>query len=85
MQDQIARLGNFSSMPILSLKKFNQIEIPMPPRDVQDAVATALDRFDAIVHDMSDGLPAEIDARRKQYAYYRDKLLSFKEKTACAK
>lgn len=85
VQDQIARLGNFSSMPILSLKKFNQIEIPMPPRDVQDAVATALDRFDAIVHDMSDGLPAEIDARRKQYAYYRDKLLSFKEKTACAK
>ena len=38
--------------------------------------------FDALVNDIERGLPAEIEARRKQYAYYRDKLLSFKEKAA---
>ena len=82
VQDQIARLGNFSSMPILSLKKFNQIEIPMPSREVQDRVANALDKFDATVHDISDGIPAEISARHAQYAYYRDRLLAFREKVA---
>jgi restriction endonuclease S subunit len=39
-----------------------------------------LDKFDAIINDLSSGLPAEIDARRKQHEYYRNKLLSFKEK-----
>lgn len=82
VQDQIARLGNFSSMPILSLKKFNQIEIPMPSREIQDRVANALDKFDAIVHDISDGIPAEISARHSQYAYYRDRLLAFRERVA---
>ena len=82
VQDQVARLGNFSSMPILSLKKFNQIEIPMPPREIQDRVANALDEFDAIIHDISDGIPAEISARQAQYAYYRDRLLTFRERVA---
>ena len=41
-----------------------------------------LDRFDALVNDISCGLPAEIDARRKQYEYYRDKLLTFKERAS---
>ncbi len=84
VQDQIARLGSFSSMPILSLKKFNQIQIPLPPRELQDRVAEALDQFDALVNDISQGIPAEMEARRKQYAYYRDKLLAFKEKDAVA-
>jgi type I restriction enzyme S subunit len=38
-----------------------------------------LDKFDKLVNDISEGLPAEIDARRKQYEYYRGKLLEFKE------
>jgi type I restriction enzyme S subunit len=38
-----------------------------------------LDRFDALVNDLSIGLPAEIEARRQQYAYYRDRLLTFEE------
>lgn len=41
-----------------------------------------LDKFDALVNDITKGLPAEIEARRKQYAYYSDKLLTFKEKKA---
>ena len=44
--------------------------------------AAMLDKFDALVNDISQGIPAEIEARRKQYAYYRDKMLSFKEKVA---
>lgn len=45
----------------------------------QVKLSSLLDRFDALVNDLSSGLPAEIEARRKQYEYYRDKLLTFKE------
>lgn len=48
--------------------------------DRQEKVVEILNRFDALCHDISSGLPAEIEARKKQYEYYRDKLLSFKEK-----
>lgn len=52
--------------------------ILVPPRLVQARIVETLDKFDALVNDLSVGLPAELGARRKQYAYYRDKLLSFK-------
>lgn len=45
----------------------------------QNQIVAILDRFDTLCNDISDGLPAEIEARQKQYEYYRDKLLSFKE------
>ena len=60
----------------------SKIRIPVPPMEVQDEIVRVLDRFDALVHDISCGLPAEIDARRKQYEYYRDKLLTFKERAS---
>lgn len=53
--------------------------IPVPPLEVQQRIVTILDRFDTLCNDISDGLPAEIEARQKQYEYYRDKLLTFKE------
>jgi len=53
--------------------------VPVPPFPVQEAIVFILDRFNALVTDLSSGLPAEIEARRKQYEYYRDKLLTFKE------
>ena len=56
--------------------------IPVPSLETQGQIVEALDQFDALVNDISQGLPAEIEARRKQYTYYRDKLLSFKEKVA---
>ena len=56
--------------------------IPLPSLDKQRQISKSLDQFDTIVNDISQGLPAEIEARRKQYAYYRDKLLNFKEKVA---
>lgn len=81
-QDQIARLGNFSSMPILNLKNFAQILIPAPDLLEQQRIANTLDSFDILANDIFSGLPTEIEARRKQYAYYRDRLLAFKEKKA---
>ena len=53
------------------------ILIPLPSREEQARIVSILDRFDALCNDLSEGLPAEIDARQKQYEYYRDKLLKF--------
>jgi type I restriction enzyme S subunit len=53
--------------------------IPIPPLEVQREIVNVLDKFDALVNDLSIGLPAELAARRKQYEYYRNQLLTFKE------
>lgn len=53
--------------------------IPVPPLEEQERIVAILDRFDALCNDLTSGLPAEIEARKKQYEYYRDKLLTFKE------
>ncbi len=53
------------------------IEIPVPPLEVQHRIVSILDRFEALTNDLTAGLPAEIAARRRQYAYYRDRLLTF--------
>ena len=66
----------------LNVSIIKSFEIPLPPLEQQSAVADLLDRFDALVNDISSGLPAEIAARRSQYEYYRDRLLSFPEKQA---
>ena len=52
-------------------------EIPVPSFPVQQCIVNILDNFDAICSDLNIGLPAEIEARQKQYEYYRDKLLAF--------
>lgn len=57
----------------------NVYEVYIPPLDEQDELVAKLDQFDTLVNDLSSGLPAEIAARRKQYEYYRDQLLTFKE------
>ena len=53
--------------------------VPVPPLSEQQRIVDILDRFDALCNDITSGLPAEIEARKKQYEYYRDKLLTFKE------
>lgn len=54
-----------------------KIEIPIPPLSEQRRIVSILDQFETLVNDLSIGLPAELEARRKQYEYYRDKLLTF--------
>lgn len=66
----------------LSATGLAKIAIPVPSLDEQERIVSTLDKFDALVNDLSVGLPAELAARRKQYEYYRDKLLTFEEATA---
>ena len=70
------------AQPKLNQKNLNRIEIPLPSQERQKYIVDILDRFDAICNDLTSGLPAEIEARQKQYEYYRDKLLTFKEVAA---
>ena len=67
------------AQPKLNQKNLNRIEIPLPSQERQKYIVEILDRFDTICNDLTSGLPAEIEARQKQYEYYRDKLLTFKE------
>ena len=59
--------------------KMGKILVPVPPLAEQQRIVDILDRFDALCNSITSGLPAEIEARKKQYEYYRDKLLTFKE------
>ena len=66
--------GNFNSVDMGALK---QLCVPIPAISEQERIVSILDRLDALCTDLSSGLPAEIEARQKQYEYYRDKLLAF--------
>ncbi|WP_461004625.1 restriction endonuclease subunit S [Trueperella pyogenes] len=63
----------------LNLSMIKSLLIPVPPLEEQRRIVAILDKFDALVNDISSGLPAEIEARRKQYEHYRDRLLTFPE------
>ncbi len=63
----------------LSKSQVTGLRFPLVSIEEQDRVVAMLDKFDALVNDLSIGLPAELAARRKQYEYYRDKLLTFKD------
>ena len=64
----------------LNLKMLRSYKVIIPPMEEQQRIVDILDRFDTLTTDITAGLPAEIEARRKQYEYYRDKLLTFKKK-----
>jgi type I restriction enzyme S subunit len=72
-------VGRGTTVKGISVTELENLRIPVPPFDEQERIAAILDRFDALCNDLTSGLPAEIEARRKQYEYYRDKLLTFKE------
>lgn len=71
-----------SKVNTLLIDGFSRIALPVPPLEEQERIVGILDKFDALVNDLSVGLPAEIEARRQQYEHYRDRLLTFEEKTA---
>lgn len=64
----------------MNANEVKQKSIPIPSLEEQERIVDILDRFDKLTTDITAGLPAEIEARRKQYEYYRDKLLTFKQK-----
>ena len=68
------------NIPKLTGGDFRALTIPVPPLPVQEEIVRILDRFSTLTTDITAGLPAEIEARRKQYEYYRDQLLTFKQK-----
>ena len=68
-----------ASIPRLSREVLEKMKISIPSITEQERIISILDCFDTLCNDLSTGLPAEIEARQKQYEYYRDKLLSFKE------
>ena len=71
--------GNFASVDMV---QFNKFKFPVPSLEIQKRLVNVLDNFDAICSDLKIGLPAEIEARQKQYEYYREKLLTFKNGSA---
>jgi type I restriction enzyme S subunit len=70
-------IGNGTIVKGITVDTLNKIPIPIPPLADQKRIVAILDKFDALVNDISVGLPAELNARRKQYEYYRGKLLMF--------
>ena len=80
---QIKRLLQSSSMQNIPMEKIRKFQIYIPSLEIQSRIVNVLDNFDAICSDLNIGLPAEIEARQKQYEYYRDKLLAFKELDNC--
>ncbi len=65
-------------LPQLSVSDTDEHEIPVPPLEIQQEIVKILDQFSALTTDLQSGIPAEIKARKKQYEYYREKLLAFK-------
>ena len=76
----LSKFVSGGAQPKLNQENLNMIEIPVPQDELLKRIVHILDRFDALTTDIAHGLPAEIVARRKQYEYYRDKLLTFKER-----
>lgn len=77
--NQIKKYVSSGKICAISAEGIGRALIPVPPIEEQNRLVSFLDRFDTLCNDLSSGLPAEIAARQKQYEYYRDKLLTFKE------
>jgi type I restriction enzyme S subunit len=82
LRRQIIQTANGVTRFNVSKKRLAKVEVPVPPSSEQERIADVLDRFEALTNDLSISLPAELAARRKQYEYYRDKLLTFEELAA---
>lgn len=69
------------AQPKLNQENLNKIPIPIPSLSEQQRIVSILDKFESLVNDLSEGLPAEIATVQEQYEYYRNKLLTFKRKS----
>lgn len=82
MRKQLVRTASGVTRFNISKARLAAVRVPIPPPEEQARIAEILDKFDALVNDPSIGLPAELAARRKQYEFYRDRLLTFEEAPA---
>lgn len=82
VQAEFARRAGSGTVKNLNADIVKAVKVPVPSRERQKQVVGLLDHFDALVNDLTVGLPAELAARRKQYEYYRDRLLAFEEAAA---
>lgn len=73
----ISKYISGAAQPKLNQENLNSIRVPIPPLELQKKIVAILDRFETLVNDLTQGLPAEIKAVQEQYEYYRNKLLSF--------
>lgn len=80
MEKTLNSMKRGAGVPHVSGESLGKILIPVPSMEEQKHIVSILDRFDRLCHDLKEGLPAEIEARQKQYAYYRDRLLTFRER-----
>ncbi len=76
-QNKIIGQVRRSSVPRLSRTVFENMPIPIPSLEEQTRIVTILDKFETLTTSISEGLPKEIELRKKQYEYYRDMLLTF--------
>ena len=79
-KELILKIKNEGGVPSVNKVDLEKISVKIPPFVEQQRIVAILDRFDTLCNDISSGLPAEIEARTKQYEYYRDKLLTFPER-----
>ena len=77
--DKLKAMSNGSTFEAINSESIRKFTVSLPPLEEQQRIVEILDRFDRLCNDISEGLPAEIEARQKQYEYYREKLLSFKK------
>ncbi|MDO4655952.1 restriction endonuclease subunit S [Actinomyces sp.] len=80
IQNGFAQRAGSGTVRNLNSRIVSETLVPAPPIDQQREIVHLLYKFDLLVNDLTSGLPAEIEARRKQYEYYRDRLLTFPEK-----
>ena len=77
--DKLKAMSNGSTFEAINSESIRKFTVSLPPLEEQQRIVDILDRFDKLCNDISEGLPAEIEARQKQYEYYREKLLNFKK------
>lgn len=82
IQDELVLLRKVGSIPAVNKGDLGKVLVPIAKIEDQRHIVEILDHFDTLVNDRSIGLPAELAARRKQYEYYRDKLLTFEQDSA---
>jgi len=73
----IVGLANMTGVPALNKKELVGFPVPIPSPAEQARIVAILDKFDALTHSLTEGLPREIELRQKQYEHYRNLLLSF--------